>query len=83
MERFFLIASQTPQVELQKVNIMRLNKASNLFSEALLIGSVQTYRDDFIDGFSPSIKWGDYSMGGGLCAFSPEPGGRQNELQSI
>lgn len=38
------------------MNIMRPNKASNLFSEALLIGSVQTHRDDFIDGFSPSIK---------------------------
>lgn len=40
MKRFFLIASQTRREELQKVNIMRLNKASNLFSEALLIGSV-------------------------------------------
>lgn len=38
----FLIASQTRWGELQKVNIMRLNKASNLFSEALLIGPVQT-----------------------------------------
>lgn len=64
------------------MNIMRLNKASNLFSEALLIGSVQTYRDDFIDGFSPSIKW-RITARGGLCTFSPEPGGRQNELQSI
>lgn len=54
---FFFFFSQTGQEELPKVNIMRLNKASNLFFEALLIASVQTYRD-FIDGFSPSIKWG-------------------------
>lgn len=47
--------------ELQKVNIVRLNKASRVFSEAFLIGSVQTYGDDFIDGFFPFNKVGDYS----------------------
>lgn len=80
--RASLIASQTQWEELQKVNIMRLNKASNLISEDLLIGSVQTYREDFIDGFSPSIKWG-ITARGGLCTFSSEPAGHQNELQSI